>query len=659
MSSREIEILKRTLARERAARKQAEEILEKKSEELFYLNQKIKDSKEKVEALLQVKNSELKGFFENIVDPYIMMDLFGNAIKMNQAAEELTGYKLSESSLNLMKLTIPEELHIIESSFHSLHSKGRIADLRITLKTKQEEERLVHLNASIIYDEHHKPVAAQGIFRDITKQNKAKIKLMESEDRMSTLLLSLESGVVLEDQEGEIVLTNQSFCDLLEIESKPADLKGKQVVDVIKKSNFISKTSKDFIPRTIEILHDRKVLEGEEIELTDGRVLKREYTPIFKDNTYKGHLWNFKDITLRKKYQKSLEAEKQKYSNIIANMNLGLMEMDKAGRIIYVNQSFEELSGYNKSELQGQRAIDFFLEEKDKEDFVALAKRRQQGISDSYEIKIKNRRGEEKILLVSGAPNYNLNGVYIGTIAINFDITKLKALESQKEQLLKELEKSNENLQEYAHVVSHDLKSPLRSIDALISWIKEDNVGNLNDTTLENFQMIEKTLEKMEGLISDVLAYSSVGANVQLNGQVNIQELVNDLLEVMYTPEHIKINTKDMLPTLSGDKVKLQQVFQNLLSNAIKFCDKEEGIVSIGCKDIGGYYEFSVTDNGIGIEKVYFDKIFEIFNSLEERKDSSGIGLSIVKKIVELHHGRVWLESTFGEGTTFYFTLKK
>lgn len=659
MSTREVEILKRTLARERSARKQAEEILEKKSEELFFLNKKISSSKEKVEALLKIKNSELNGFFENIVDPYIMMDLFGNAIKMNEAAESLIGYKLSERTLNLMKLTIPEELNLVENSFQDLYETGKISDLRITLNTKSNKKKLIHLNASIIYDENNKAIAAQGIFRDITKQEKAQQKLVQSENRMTTLLLSLESSVLLENEEGKIVLTNQNFCDLFEVEKQPHKLKGKSFNSVLTTSNFLSKAPKWFATRVKEIAENKVAVTEENVELNDGEVLKIEFNPIFKDGIYKGHLWNFKNVTFRKKYQKSLEAERQKYSNIIANMNLGLVEMDKEGKVIFANQSFLDLSGYREEELKGRYAMDFFVDKDNEKDFANLAEKRQQGISDSYEVKIKNRKGEDKYLLVSGAPNYNLNAEFIGTIAINFDITNLKILENQKEELLGELEKSNESLQEYAHVVSHDLKSPLRSIDALIAWIKEDNIGKLDEMTLDNFQMIEKTLETMERLISDVLTYSSIGANVDLNNKIPTQELVDELLNVMYVPEHIDVVCDSQLPVIQGDKLKIQQLFQNLLSNAIKFCDKEHGKITIACKEEETHFEFSVSDNGIGIEKAYYHKIFEIFNSLQQRKDSSGIGLSIVKKIVELHRGEVWLDSEVGKGTVFYFTIKK
>lgn len=659
MSQKEIDILKRMLAREKSARKQAEQILEKKSEELYKLNQKNKESKEKLEALLKVKNSELKGFFENIVDPYIMMDLFGNVVKLNVASEELLGYKVSDGILNLMKLTFPKDFEYVTKSFEILHTTGRITDFNVDLNTKYKGVRLVKVNASIIYDEHNKPIAAQGILRDITKEKKAEKILLESESRLSTLLLNLDSSVVLEDEHDKIVLTNQKFCDLFEITTSLEDLKEQSYVEVLESSKVIESIATDFINSSKQITAQKEIVLDEEVLLADGRTIRRNYIPIFVENEYKGHLWSFKDVTLRKYYQKSLEAEKQKYVNIIANMNLGLLEVDAQDTILYSNQSFQEMSGYTAHELLGKKRMDIFIDVESRKLLEKENRKRKGGGATSYELKVRNKQQEEKYWLISGAPNYNLNGQVIGSIGIHLDITNLKALENQKEELLKELAASNDNLQEYAHIVSHDLKSPLRSIDALISWIKEDNQEILNEVTLSNFNLIDKTLEKMENLISDVLEYSSIGANNNLEESVSLDLLLKELTKTIYVPQHIEIKIAENLPIVFGDSLKLEQLFQNLLSNAVKFCDKKQGFIEVQCKDIGEYYEFSVTDNGIGIEPQYFEKIFKIFNSLNKRKDSTGIGLSIVRKIVEIHGGEVWLESEIKKGTSFYFTLKK
>ena len=200
--------------------------------------------------------------------------------------------------------------------------------------------------------------------------------------------------------------------------------------------------------------------------------------------------------------------------------------------------------------------------------------------------------------------------------------------------LVKALGKSNNELQEYAHIVSHDLKSPLRSIDALVSWIKEDNKGNLDDTTIRNFELIGTTLEKMEQLISDILIFSSIDNDIENISEVDLNEIIADLKQLLLVPSNLSIKILNKLPTIKGDKTKLQQLFQNLISNAIKFNDKEKGLIEINVKEAESHYEFSVKDNGIGIDKKYHNNIFNIFHSLNKSNESTGIGLSIVKEMV-------------------------
>ena len=171
--------------------------------------------------------------------------------------------------------------------------------------------------------------------------------------------------------------------------------------------------------------------------------------------------------------------------------------------------------------------------------------------------------------------------------------------------------------------------------------------------------MIDATLEKMEQLISDVLEYSSIVSIKQTVSEVDLNTVMKDIVTLLHFPEHINFSIKKTLPTLKVDKVKIQQLFQNLISNAISYCDKEKGIIEVDVEQSFKEYTFSVKDNGIGIDKEYHDKIFQIFQSLNKRENSTGIGLSIVKKIVDLYNGKIWLDSKIGEGTTFYFTIEK
>ena len=238
-------------------------------------------------------------------------------------------------------------------------------------------------------------------------------------------------------------------------------------------------------------------------------------------------------------------------------------------------------------------------------------------------------------------------------------LEKRKEAEGKYIKINKELAKKNEALEEYAHIVSHDLKSPLRSISALLSWIKEDNEELINDSSKVYFDNIDKSLEHMENLISDVLIYSSISFEQIKFTSIDIKKLLNEIVDYIFVPEHVTIEIGKMPPKIKADYTQFKQLFQNLITNAVKFIDKDKGKVKILYESDEFFYKFSISDNGIGIDEKYHDKIFDVFQSLTKDSKSSGIGLSIVKKIINLYGGKIWVESKLGEGTTFYFTIKK
>jgi signal transduction histidine kinase len=208
-------------------------------------------------------------------------------------------------------------------------------------------------------------------------------------------------------------------------------------------------------------------------------------------------------------------------------------------------------------------------------------------------------------------------------------------------------------------VVSHDLKSPLRSIHALISWIKEDNEKEFNDQTKEYLKLIEDKVEKMDYLIQGILTYSKVESNKVVSEKIDLNKVVQNILEIIHIPKNIHVTICNTLPSLQTDRFRMQQLFQNLISNAVNYCDKEEGLIEVASREEGDNYIFSIKDNGPGIAQKYHNKIFELFQSFSKEEKSTGIGLSIVKRIVDNYNGAIWMESTVGVGTTFFIKLPK
>jgi PAS domain S-box-containing protein len=253
-------------------------------------------------------------------------------------------------------------------------------------------------------------------------------------------------------------------------------------------------------------------------------------------------------------------------------------------------------------------------------------------------------------------------------IAVARDVTERKQAEQRQAQLISELKSTNEKvesinqeLKDFAYIVSHDLKAPLRGIKTLADWLSNDYKDKLDKDGQEQMSLLLARVERMHNLINGILQYSRVGRVRGEVTRVDLKTVIPEVIDMVAPPEHITVEVEAELPTVEYENTRIVQIFQNLLSNAVKYMDKPQGRIRIGCAEEGDFWKFSVADNGPGIEEKHFEKIFRIFQTLAPRDqfESTGIGLTVIKKIIELHGGRIWVESEIGQGSTFFFTLPK
>ena len=254
--------------------------------------------------------------------------------------------------------------------------------------------------------------------------------------------------------------------------------------------------------------------------------------------------------------------------------------------------------------------------------------------------------------------------VWVGDFAVAMMLAMIivwRRAGKQRDRLLREIEGANEELKNFAYVVSHDLKAPLRAISSLADWLSTDYADKFDEPGKEQMRLLISRVRRMDGLIDGILLYSRVGRVKETKVAVDLGQLVPEVIDSLAPPANITITIENSLPTLITEPTRIQQVFQNLLSNAIRYMDKPEGKIRIACSIDESHWKFSVTDNGPGINQQHFDKIFQLFQTLapRDRVESTGVGLALVKKIVEMYGGRVWVESTVGEGSTFFFTLPR
>ncbi|KJJ83937.1 multi-sensor signal transduction histidine kinase [Candidatus Omnitrophus magneticus] len=239
------------------------------------------------------------------------------------------------------------------------------------------------------------------------------------------------------------------------------------------------------------------------------------------------------------------------------------------------------------------------------------------------------------------------------------EIVERKRAEEKKSQLLEELSMANQELKEITYASSHDLKTPLRAIGSLASWLSSDYSDKFDQDGKEHIKMLIDRVSRMNDLVDGIMQFSGMRQIKYEKQRVNLYELLNDILIDVSPPDNIEVNISKTLPTIDCEKVRIELVFKHLIHNAINFMDKLKGIINVGSMRKDDSWVFSVSDNGPGIETKYFSKIFGIFQTLGQRDElkTTGIGLTLVKKIVETNEGKVYLESEVGVGTTFYFTL--
>jgi signal transduction histidine kinase len=247
------------------------------------------------------------------------------------------------------------------------------------------------------------------------------------------------------------------------------------------------------------------------------------------------------------------------------------------------------------------------------------------------------------------------------TAHLQAEIAQRKEAESRVIERTSELEAANKELREFAYVVSHDLKAPLRAVSQLASWISTDHGDSLNEDGREMLELLLGRLDRMHNLVEGILRYSRIGRVKERMADVDLDRVVAEVIDLLAPPENIEMIVENSLPTIRFEPTRAAQLFQNLISNGIKFMDKPHGEIRIACRDIGSAWKFSVSDNGPGIGAKYHEKIFQVFQTLTARDEfeSTGVGLAVVKKIVDMGRGEVWLESEEGAGTTFFFTLPK
>ncbi|HBZ72533.1 MAG TPA: hypothetical protein DEP35_23470 [Deltaproteobacteria bacterium] len=339
----------------------------------------------------------------------------------------------------------------------------------------------------------------------------------------------------------------------------------------------------------------------------------------------------------------------------------GALMIDASGRIVLVNRAAASLFGYEREELIGQ-SVEILVAPAVREkhplfrtEFLWSPTTRAMGAGrDLYGVR---KDGSEIPVEIGLNPIETDEGVFVLSSIV--DITERKRAEDEIREKSMRLERSNRELDEFAHVVSHDLKAPLHGIASLAAWIQEDSGSALPEASRGHFGMLIERVMRMSALIDGILDYSRVGWVAHSLEWVDVTAIVREVADSLALPSGVRIDIESQLPEVVHDRAQLTQIFQNLIGNAIEHMGRPSGVIVVSGTDRGDHVEYAVSDDGIGIAPRHHERIFKMFQSLRSDRKGTGIGLAVVKKIAERRGGRVWVESKLGEGTTFRFTVPK
>ncbi len=366
----------------------------------------------------------------------------------------------------------------------------------------------------------------------------------------------------------------------------------------------------------------------------------------------------FRDVTKQRAAERALRESEARFRELVEEIQDVIFALDLAGMFTYVSPAVERLFDVSTDEVLGKH-FSRFVHPDDLDALNESFRRTLAGAKEPLEFRILDKQGvaryvrtSSKVMLRDGEP--------VGARGVMSDVTERKQAEAERERLIEELTIKNAELEQFTYTVSHDLKGPLFTIRGFIGLLEEDyRSGNLEKVSAD-LRHIESASEKMQHLLDDLLALSRVGRITNPYEVIPLTDLVQEaaaLVTRQLEGRGVTLDVPPDLPLVHGDRLRLREVFQNLLENAAKFIgDQPEPRIEIWAERRPEHVTVSVRDNGPGIDERYREKVFGLFERLDNRTEGTGIGLALTKRIIEVHGGKIWIAPE-GEGTTFRFTL--
>jgi PAS domain S-box-containing protein len=486
------------------------------------------------------------------------------------------------------------------------------------------------------------------IFSNITERKRAEEELKKSRKFLETVIENIPDTITLMDSQQRFVFVNQAYCNII----------GLTKHEVIGKEGEYKETND-------KVFQTGRMIESPELTYTDADGVRHyvhsKKVPLADESGKITHVLTIsRDITERKKAEEKIRQAEKEWRDSFSSLADVMIVADTNFTIERVNKAAEELVGKPKEEIIGMKCYKVFHNIDNPPRNCPLKKSLNTKKTETVE------RYEQKFgryFSVKSSPVIDENGEIIKFVDLMSDISERKQAEKEVKKYTKELERANRDMEDFTSTVSHDLKAPLRSIQAFSMLLVEDYADTLDETGRGYLEKVNESTKRMNTLIEDLLTLSRVGRKFTAVETVDLNKLLKEIktdLSAQIREQGGEV-AAGKLPSISTQRVWMKELFTNLIDNGLKFNKSGKPRAEISCEEREKDYLFKVKDNGIGIEEKHLDNIFNLFEKLHSQSEyeGTGAGLAICKKIVEGLGGALWVESKPGEGSTFCFTIPR
>jgi PAS domain S-box-containing protein len=594
-------------------------------------------------------------------------DTTGRMTFVNTTAFDLFGYAKEEieAGVSIFQLIAPADRKRARAMFRRRMNEEDVGRVEYTGLRKDKSTFPISIRAVVMMLDGV-ALGQRGVILDITELSEAQEELRKH----ATMFDAAHDCIVTLDPEGTITYWNRGAERLYGWTTQEAE---GQNANALLRTRF---------PESREVLWPKLMesglWEGELTQVTRDGVpvtVASSWTLMKNDGGNPSAILEISsDITERKRAESALAESEAKLRITFATMADGIVIAALDEKVTDCNDAILRLTQRSRKEIIGKPFEHLLPPEfrsliPDAHKFLVGAVLVRTETSRGERETIRNdsqllrKNGERVDIEVNISTIEDASGQPAEFLIVARDVTERKRMEQQLDSTLGDLQRSNAELEQFAYIASHDLQEPLRMITSYMQIIEEDYKGKLDADADQYIAFTVEGAKRMQTLIDDLLAYSRVGTRGEPFIPTSMNSVLSEAianLEVTIEESHAVV-THDQLPTVLGDESQLIQLFQNLLGNAIKFRGDDAPMIHVGVEETKDGWVFSVHDNGIGIDMKYAERIFTVFQRLHARDEypGTGIGLAVVKKIVERHGGRIWVESAPESGSTFYFTLRK